>query len=184
MNEIRELVKISNEIVLALERNKQQMLNDKYRQLETTVSNITNLVRTSRKLGKANSCNYINAGKRLCGSISKQLKDINYSIQNASHGFEKDIPEVPSVKTLYEELKNLWNEFVSVEINLEKYVIAVETDPIVLEELYLGTFRIELNVRKLQDLHRDSPYYCIAQEPNPAATNNAVTHPHVSDEKL
>jgi len=67
------------------------------------------------------------------------------------------------------------------------------TEPITLEDVYLGPFRIQLELNKdirlssveaLSELYQGGAYHVIALEPNLAATDASVNHPHVSNERL
>jgi len=46
----------------------------------------------------------------------------------------------------------------------------------------LGPFRIALYLDSLRELYQRTPYFVTAIDPHPAATDNAVTHPHVSND--
>ena len=58
------------------------------------------------------------------------------------------------------------------------------TESITLEGVCLGPFEIRLELRRLQDIGRRSPYLVIALDANPAATAENVAHPHVNDDML
>jgi hypothetical protein len=85
---------------------------------------------------------------------------------------------------LVDELDALQKEFGGIAFDVSKHTISVVTEPVTLEDIYLGPFKVQLELDKLDHLYYSSPYFVIALEPNPAATNNSVTHPHVSDERL
>jgi hypothetical protein len=85
---------------------------------------------------------------------------------------------------LIEELDALEGEFGDIDFDASKSTISVVTEPITLEDIYLGPFKIQLELSKLDHLYYSSPYFVIALEPNPATTDDSVTHPHVSSEKL
>lgn len=86
---------------------------------------------------------------------------------------------VPSLQTIYEELCGAEAEFGGIE--LEENVIAVTTESIELEEIELGRFQIRLEFDRITS---DMPFTIIALEPNPAASSDSTTHPHVNDERL
>lgn len=86
--------------------------------------------------------------------------------------------------TILDELKAVQEEFDDVAFNAEEGALCAVTEPITLEDVYLGPFRIALYVDKLQEMHSKIPYYVIAVEPHPAAKDEAITHPHVSNEIL
>jgi len=85
---------------------------------------------------------------------------------------------------LFAELKQLQQEFGNLHFDGENNSISVETDPIELDGLYLGPFRIEPHLNKLRELYGTSPYCVVALDPHPAATDQTVTNPHVSNERL
>jgi hypothetical protein len=86
---------------------------------------------------------------------------------------------VPSLPTIYEDLCGAQEEFGNVE--LAENLIAVTTEPIELKEIALGRFQIRL---ELDRITCDMPFTVVALEPNPAASSDATTHPHVNDERL
>jgi len=75
-------------------------------------------------------------------------------------------------------------EYGEIKFDLKARTISVITDPIVLEDISFGTFEIKLFINEIKKLHNESPYNIIALEPNPAGSDDNVTHPHVSHEKL
>jgi hypothetical protein len=58
------------------------------------------------------------------------------------------------------------------------------TDPVVLDDVALGSFEIKLFLERISQLGKDAPYRVVALDPNPAGSDSRVTHPHVSDEHL
>jgi hypothetical protein len=90
----------------------------------------------------------------------------------------------PTLRTIVEELEQLKDEFEDVEIDLKEGLIGVTTEPIVLEDINLGPFSIELHVSRLSERQDSQCFRCIALEPNPAASRDDTTHPHVQDGHL
>lgn len=112
---------------------------------------------------------------RLISSIEKRLAECQVSLR---------IPNpiaTNSVRDIVADLKSLSQEFAEVNLNLRARTLTVTTDDIVLEDVHLGEFRIELS---LNELHSSQAYCVIAVDPQPAASNEEVTHPHVMSEKL
>lgn len=87
----------------------------------------------------------------------------------------------PLLGTIVAELQQLEDEFESFEIDLKEGLVGVTTPPIVLEEIHLGPFSIELHVNRLSDRLGSECFNCISLEPNPAASREDTTHPHVQD---
>ena len=62
--------------------------------------------------------------------------------------------------------------------------LSVFIDPIELEDIFLGDFQIQLQISQLSAMKNNNFLKIIALDAHPAACNDAVTHPHVSDEFL
>ncbi len=90
----------------------------------------------------------------------------------------KPIAKIPE---LYRDLIALQSDFAAMEYDADLRVLTVTTEPIVLEDLELGPFQIRLDYRHLHD---PQPYTVVALDPNPAASNSSITHPHVNDERV
>ena len=73
------------------------------------------------------------------------------------------------------------DEFEAVDIDLGEHELSVTTDRIVLEGINLGSFKIRLDWHLLGF---SSAYRVMALDPNPAAKNEDITHPHVQDGNL
>jgi hypothetical protein len=80
---------------------------------------------------------------------------------------------------IYAELVGLFAEFDDVECNLRQRTISVVTEPVVLDDVHLGPFRIELDLEYGDD---GLPDYSVSPtDPHPATCDDEVTHPHVRD---
>jgi hypothetical protein len=93
-------------------------------------------------------------------------------------------PAPPSVSFLWEELRQLREEFEDVGVQRKHGRVVATTRPIVLEGIHLGRFAIELHLGRMGSHADSSCFDCVALEPNPAETNHDVTHPHVSGKGL
>ena len=82
---------------------------------------------------------------------------------------------------LYEDILALEDEFEEVTWNRSARTLSVITDPIELEQIHLGRFEICLDWSKLAEA---AAYRVIAREPQPAASDESVTHPHVQSEQV
>jgi hypothetical protein len=75
----------------------------------------------------------------------------------------------------------LFQEFPEVDFDSPQKTVSVVTEPIELEGVALGRFRIELS---WPDIGRGQAYEVVALEPCCAAENEEVTHPHVQGQRL
>ena len=120
--------------------------------------------------------------KRVLTSEVIQLTQRLVTLQQELESATAEKP-VPAIRTIYEDLLALEEEFGEYNIDLKTKSISVVTEPIVLEGVYLGAFEIQL---ELAELNSDSPfhYQVFAQDPQPPITDDAVTHPHVQSDNV
>jgi hypothetical protein len=91
--------------------------------------------------------------------------------------------QAPSLKNLVAELRSLDNEFDHVVFDRKDF-LAVQTAPIVLEEIHLGRFSLRLHWPRLAHRADVGCIDIVALDPNPAGENEDVPHPHVRDGQL
>lgn len=92
--------------------------------------------------------------------------------------------EVPPIGEILQEIRHLHDEFDEVEINGKEGRIAVTIDRVLLEEVDLGPFDVQLDLERLSRRRDSSAFVIVAKDPNPASSNSACKHPHVQDESL
>jgi hypothetical protein len=97
---------------------------------------------------------------------------------------EQPAPEPPSLSTLLAELRQTEEEFGQLQIEWKQKFLAVTTESISLEGTYLGPFALQLGWRHLADGTAEECFEIVALDPNPAATDERVTHPHVKSRRL
>ncbi|MHC4159896.1 MAG: hypothetical protein ACYSSO_12540 [Planctomycetota bacterium] len=184
MEDVRELVKTAIKIQETLSelRNARWLALLNY--LASLARYLKDLSLQAKKLGTSLTHSWFAAAQQCSIRISRSLDDLTYSLPGAKQFLSHRQKEVPKLSLLVAELEQLRQEFGNIDYDSEHNCISVITEPIDLEGLYLGPFRIQLRLDWLKDLYQDSPYCCIALDPHPAATCEDVTHPHVSNEKL
>ena len=91
---------------------------------------------------------------------------------------------IPSLGDLLAELQQLDAEFDDVLIDARNKTIAVQTGPIVLEEIPLGPFLVRLNWSRFAERCGFGCLEIVPLEPNPAGTDDTVPHPHVRSSRL
>jgi hypothetical protein len=110
------------------------------------------------------------------GSLGSSVHEIQQSLFSAH-----EITYAATASEIYRDLKSLATQFYSVSFDAQGRFLSVVTEPITLEERYLGPFEIRLELRPPL---RTSDYRVIAHDPQPPACQSDVTHPHVRDEVL
>lgn len=111
---------------------------------------------------------------------TEQLRLEMYRLQDLLTASERP-PRIASLRDVFDDLRFLPDNFDEVAWDLRQGTLSVTTESIVLEGFPLGRFTICLDWTRI-GLTR--PYHVLAREPNPAASNESVTHPHVLNGKL
>jgi len=180
----KELMHVANLIQEAMLQLRKGRYLECMRQLGLFTSRFSDLARDARKLGMALSHDWLVASEHTCKAISGHLTEIPYAVSKLQSLLDRRPREVPSLCAIVDELRSLRDEFDDVAFNAEEGALCVVTDPISLEGVYLGRFRIALYLEKSAELYHKTAYYVIAIDPHPTAKDEAVTHPHVSNEML
>ena len=116
--------------------------------------------------------------------------DLSYSVRRLIRELDEYLSQLPTdqrqrriaaPRDIADDLEALQREFNDVAIDLQERTITVATDPIRLEDLYLGPFEIELRWERIGQTH---PYHTRALEPHRPSHDDEVTHPHVRKDLL
>lgn len=137
-----------------------------------------------RKLGLAVGLCWYAAAEKTAFGITQVLRDIPYHITDVEEACQQCVTKVPTLGDLVGELKQLQDEFDQVKHDPQCQKLSITTDSIELEEVQLGEFEVILEISRLGEASRSSVYRVVALDPHPAASNDSVTHPHVSDEHM
>lgn len=180
----RQLIKIASEIcnqLLKLKRSKQRQVPIRATGL---IEQMNRLVTIRRKLNLCEIRNWQAAGEKVLGQVTSALRDIPFQIQQVEQSVQDSSNDVPSVSDIYRELLQAEEEFGDLAYHKEGDLLAVTTEAIELNEVYLGEFEIQLHLPSLAEMRYNDIFRIYALDSHPAATNDCVTHPHVSDERL
>jgi len=153
-------------------------------QLISIADNISDITKQSRRLKISVEHGWLLAAKECCETVNRFGDDISCYLSQFKQIAEKPLHEIPKLSTLVEDLKQLKQEFDKVNFDKKANTLSVITEPITLEDIYLGPFEIKLELHRLAELYKSAPYHCIALDPHPAGPSEDVTHPHVSGERL
>jgi hypothetical protein len=183
MNE-KELLRVAYLVQETLGKLRKNRYLECVRQLSLFTGSLAEVARGSRNLGLALAHDWLAASEQCCLSIVRQLGQVPYNVSKLESLLDRRHKEVPTLGSTLAELKALQEEFDDVAFNADEGALNAVTEPITLEDVYLGPFRIALYLDKLSEIYQKVPYYIIAVEPHPAAKDEAITHPHVSNEML
>jgi hypothetical protein len=118
-------------------------------------------------------------GEQMADAIRRFQLDLEAALRTVDAHAASSI--VPTPSEIHQDILALQREFDEVEIDLAGHELSVTTDAIVLGGIELGPFDIRLDWQRLGD---SRPYRVVVRDPNPAAHNDEVTHPHVQGETL
>jgi hypothetical protein len=184
MDDIKNLIKIAGRVQDALVKLRRHHYIELLNQLKSFSDKLVGLSAQAKKLGISLAHSWFFAAEDSRNSIRREVSELTYSLSRTQEFVEKPTADTPNLSLLVEELKQLQQEFGDIAFDKEADTISVETEKITLDDVYLGPFKIQLELKKLAELYRGPSYYCIALDPHPAATNDDVTHPHVSGDRL
>ena len=117
-------------------------------------------------------------------NLCEHAKHLRRALEALQHHLETPAPRAPSVLSVAADLRQLEKEFDSVQVHRGQKAISVTTEPITLHDVELGPFVVKLHWERSWREWGSACFEIIAVEPNPAAGNDEVTHPHVKDQVL
>ena len=116
--------------------------------------------------------------------LESAVSNLPFNIQQVTRAAQQRTVPIPSVREIVDDLQQLREEFGGFNYDRDHQCLVAVTEPIELEGVYLGEFEVRLHLDRLAQDQWDRCYSLVALDPNPAAGNSSVTHPHVSDERL
>lgn len=140
-------------------------------------ADVAQLYETVRARGWNTAAEHVR--RRLAGSLETLFHEIRQAMKRCAD--QQNSTAHSSLRSVIDDLTALETEFDEVGFDLRSRHLWVVTDPIELDELSLGRFQIRLRWGRLAE---SRPYVVEALDPNPAATDSSVTHPHIRDDVL
>lgn len=184
MDQQKKYLKLTDLILRAIEKLRFERFCRIQNKLEIFSYHTADVNKYSNLYYRALARNYINSAVKIKEKISRNLNDFSYQLQQFKDYISQDVVNVPVKRLIYDDLMQIRQEQGRLSFDLDERTISVFTDQITLEDIYLGAFEIKLFIDNIPDMYKNSPYRIIALDPNPAGSNEMVTHPHVSDEYL
>jgi len=134
----KELVRVAGLIQSALWQLRKSRYMRYTAQLSLFAGTMQTLIRDSRKLAVALSHDWFAAAEHSCKNVSRQLGEIPFLVSNIQSLLDRRHREVPNLSGIADELWALHQEFDNVKFNSEEKALCVVTQPITLEDVYLG----------------------------------------------
>lgn len=141
------------------------------------------LRRLREQLRIATDCGWTHAAMAIRSQMRYALRQMWTDLAPVDQAPKSD-PAPIQLQSLYEELRQLDQEFDTFEYRGKERQLVVTTNPITLEEVDLGRFEIRLLLDELHQTEPPKALRIVALTPNRATGDSRVTHPHVCDEHL
>ncbi len=180
----RKLAQIAQDIRAQLKVLKSNRPKEVRTKLTALLDQLHGLQALDRKLGLCDAHEWDAAAAKLMDAAEWVFRDLASRIDAVVRAIATCDNDVPLVGEIYQELRQTEAEFDELRHEDEENLLFVSTDRIELEGVDLGEFEIQLQLPKLAKPQIHAAYRVVALDPHPAASNESVTHPHVSDQQL
>ncbi len=184
MKKYKNHIRAANMLLQALDGLKKERLRQIRQKLEGFSFKCSEATKESHRFYAAVDRGWYLAANKITSRVGRNLNDFSHHLDQFKDFIAGDDIKLPKVGDIVGGMLQIEQEYGEIKFDLKARTISVITDPIVLDEMFFGAFEIRLFINEINKLHSESPYNIIALEPNPAGSDENVTHPHVSQEKL
>ena len=184
MKKYKKHVRAANMLLQALYGLKQERFRQIQKKLEEFSCKCTEADKNSHSFNAAADKGWYLAAKKITSRVGRNLNDFSHHLDQFKNFIATDDIKLPTLGDVVAGMLQIEQEYGDIKFDLKAKTVSVITDTIVLEDISFGAFEIRLFINEIKKLHAESPYKLIALEPNPAGSDDEVTHPHVSHEKL
>ena len=153
-------------------------------QIQSLASDLAELESVRRRLSLCVARGWTAAAGSLMEQATRLFRSLNFTSKDAELALNKPEIQIPNVRDVLEELLQAEEEFEGLRYYPEDQILAIVTDTIELEGICLGDFEVQLHIAALGDPSFRNIYRVVALDPHPSVRNDAVTHPHISEERL
>ncbi|MFC1675532.1 hypothetical protein ACFL3G_00540 [Planctomycetota bacterium] len=184
MKKYKNKIRLANMLLNALYELKKAKFQHLQGKLENFSHKCGDATKDSHLFYAAVEKSWFSSAEKIKTRVSRNLNDFSYHLQQFKNLADSDEIKLPKLSCIFADLMQIEDEFGELNFDCKAKTVSMTTDPITLDEIPFGSFEIRLFIDEMSKLYSESPYKIIAIEPNPAATDSSVTHPHVSSEKL
>jgi hypothetical protein len=181
----RKLIRIAETIHHQLQLLQVARFTEVIRRTVHLMENMDEVRRTANLLAICLGRKWNTAADQMADRIAQNLRDLPYDAGEVGRMVDACKLKLPAVRDILADLEQAQEEFEQFRYAEDDDLLIVTTDVIELEGVYLGNFEIQLRIGSISEMKRHgSVYRVVANDPHPAACNESVTHPHVSDEHM
>jgi len=179
----KQLIKVADMIRCQLLLLKSHRYTQVQGEIRLLVKEIEELDTIRDKLEVCKERGWYIAAKSLMDQLDRVSSRISYRLGSVN-SIAKSEAAVPPIRSILQEVQAVEEEFGELQYDGQSSQLYVTTEAIELEDVYLGSFEIRLNIGNISAMQHGSFCTVRACNPNPAACDAGVTHPHVSNEQL
>ena len=181
----RKLIRLAEKILAQLRLLQGSRYGEVMRRTGGLMEHLEQIRRTSDLLAICLGRNWNAAAEQMIDRLEQSLRDVPYYAGEIQRMLDTGKPKLPAIRDIMADLEQAQEEFDNLKHVEDGDLLVVTTEAIELEGYYLGEFDIRLQIGSLSEFKRHSAIYrVVAIDPRPAASNDSVTHPHVSDEHM
>ena len=184
MRPIHDLIRLAHRVRAAYEEHSNQNQKDQRPQWIQLGRRFDQVQRHRRHVEKAQAHGWLLALSICQRNLASALRACNEDVNAMRTLTVVSAHSVPSPADLLRELHHLDDEFDVVALDWKKTFLAVQTKPIVLERINLGRFSLRLHWPRLAHRADIECFEIVPLDPNTAASNDDVPHPHVKSRVL
>ncbi|MFA5866333.1 MAG: hypothetical protein WC975_16800 [Phycisphaerae bacterium] len=184
MYKSKELFRIADRIRDELVKLHQHRYKELLQRMSNVSIQLADIAQTSKQLAQSVNHHWSAAAERCRDRMNRDLYFVSHAVGDLHQFSQTPKFTLPDVRTIYEELLQVQDEFEEFSFDFTENLLSVDTQPVELDGLYLGSFQIQLEVKNLWRHYNQASYYVFARDPHTASSNNEVTHPHVSSDRL
>ncbi|MCB9851204.1 MAG: hypothetical protein H6817_10935 [Phycisphaerales bacterium] len=138
----------------------------------------------ARRLRLCNSHQWYAAEITERQGLEVRIRDLEHALNSLKEELTRPAKRTPVLRDVFEDLRELEAEFGEVRLDSTHRFVAVTTESIVLQEIELGRFELQIDVSMRPGAFPSEALRAVALDPNPCAADDAITHPHVSSERV
>ena len=181
---MKDKIKLSYLLLNAVQELKVAKLQHIQGKLSDFCSKCAEITKSSNIYHVAVDKHWFISAEKIETKFSRNINELTHHLYQFKDIVDHNEGKPQNLSGIYADISQIEQEFGELKYNLKEKTISVITDPIELEGIPLGSFEIRLFINLISRLYSDLPYSIIALEPNAAATDENITHPHVSNETL
>ncbi len=181
---INTLTRAASKVYDAIVRRRVNRYGPRERSLSKLHSCASTIQDASHRLQLATERRWLAAAGNILFRLRFDLKELECEVASAVRELDRAHVDSPTYRDVYGEVQALQQEFGEVNCDAKDRSLIVVTEPIALEDIDLGRFELRLELDRVAEGEQADCLRVVALDPNPAATDDSVTHPHVNDERL